>query len=390
MCSFLRFDHGFTNEEVGRLVSRFGVAPLAVLAALDDVQTYSALGALGLVHAYQTDRDLRRRFARVRNGRDARECFRRFLKHLSWAARYRVPRKALQGVSVVEWDIAEEGNPWIFCPVLSEFFGKRLRIEDAIAACAQFLTPAQSASLDTRTAQIYAWTLAYMQSRASRDRIFVETVRADFYKSSLSNFLDFCSVEALESFDPSLGHAPEHELFDAKLGTNTISLTESFAETSQRAHRVRTGTPEEQEQAQEQEQKQRKRPRRDRNKARPLRLAEAQSFRRLANHLMFVGVPSSKHPETSDECVVLREPLGSETQMVRLLDMVQSRALETRERAGADARLAEAAAQARPQHKRQRAWHAGGLSLESDSDSDSDDDDDEARGGGSTAAGRAE
>ena len=359
---FLRYEMRFSTDETLELMNAFSGSTNGVLEALDNVESYEDLSNLGLVRAYHTERELRVRFGRVRNGRAARECFRRFLKHLPWASKNKIPRSAMNNVSVMEWDVAEAGNPWIFAEVLAEHFKKGKSIEDIIDTCTVFLPLEQRSKIDNKTPRLYVWVHAYMVTRASRDRILVDEVCHHYYKKSrLSDEVPW-DIRAVAAFDPSLGRAVQHEFFDTERGLETISLTESFAELMNRVHAARVQAS-------------------GARDAKPVRLSEAQSFRRLANHLLLTGVPCDPDPEgTAEDCLVLREPFGAETLIVTYLDSIKSRSLQRREHAEHQRLALEAAAAAssgrerRLERERVRklADRAGGLSLESDSSSDDD------------------
>jgi hypothetical protein len=349
--TFLRWKVDLREHEAVAFLSKCGWDVGLALDRLDAVRNFKDLGALGLVHGGMSDKEIRMRFARVKHGADDRECLRKFLKHSEWAAKHGVTRRDLESLSLLEWEIAEAGNPWIMVPVLVE--SKKIKdvvpwisigMEFAKSALPKKAFADDDTVHDLLAGAFYAWVRDFVSRRQNSDRILVEVLQEAFYEKNLQEILEW-DLDAIESFDPSLGKAQQSAWFNHDL--NAIGLGEVYSEACARCARtVEKPT-----------------------------LRGFNAFRRLANEIVFTPHPSCSDQETNAKtCVAWRESWLAERELFQLLDAIQDQSLVKKERDEQLAKVVEAAHEAvRVKERKTLAGRAGGLSLVGESSSSEDD-----------------
>ena len=362
--SFLKWRLDLGDVEISLLVQRSGGSVGRVLDRLDQVRSFQDLGALGLVSPWMSDRDVRTRLGRVKHQAEERACFRIFLKHLAWVLHHKFTRKDFAEVSLLEWEVAEAGNPWILVPHLAD----TKNICTVVGACYVFAAavlppqklnqPETAALLDT--AALYAWVRHYTKKRSSQDRLGITRVEDAYRKTKLAGVFEW-DIYKVAEFDPSLGLARRHELFNEDLGE--IDLGETFAEATARIM---------------------ERPRQHQDdEPLPRRVTQRafNSLRRLANEICLTPALGGSQEE-EEECIAWKEAWISERELFVLLDLVQAQTLQKREREAQEQKVAEAVEKAKraPAQKAQReerrtlAGRAAGLSLAQGDSSSSEDD----------------
>ena len=306
--AYLRFDLKVWSNDANAYLASCAFDAVGALDRLEGVAKLADLFVLGLAHRGAPHLEVRRRFGRVLGGAETRECIRRYLKHSKWASKHHISYRALEDVSVVEWDVVERGNPWVLVPVLmeSEFRPLQMDMDDALDACKELAMDIldqetlddERTHIQFQTAALYVWVVAYLQTRADQYRVSVSQVLCAFSKSRFVDAIPWRDAE-LEAFDPSLGLVREHALCPIE---EPPSLSESFAEASQRF------------------------------KKRKLRLCEWRAYRRLMNNLVFTATPEEEYRDVrkARDFVVLREAWLAEQELPALLDAVQRSELAAR------------------------------------------------------------
>ena len=369
--------------EVAATFAKCAESPTAVLDRLDAVEKLPDLARLGLCASYLGDKDVIARFSRIRSGHDQRARIRSYMRHVGWALTYGIPRRALKGLSTLEWEIAEQGNPWIIMPVVLECDSlpppnvtNNFTADNLTRICMEFagdhMTQEQlddeSVQRVFQTAAAYHWTLAFLERNAEQDRVPIRELWEALAKTHMGATLPYCEKDVAE-FDPSLGLIQRHDLFEVDMSPD---LLETFAQASRRFSKVQRELRDELlEEGGDATQVQ--------AKPKKLKMFEWRAFQRMQNRVAFTAHPATEYFEATKvgefDYVVLRKAYLAEKALPRLLDAIRDQTLWRRE--------AEAARDAMrrtrtPTRKRKRE-HAP--TQESSSDDDDDDSEDEEHEG---------
>jgi len=354
-------DSKLAHHEVEGLALRFRTTPGAALTALDGVDSPQSLAELGLMNSSMDLKAVNFRVARIQRGADRRARLQHYLANFAWACEFCVPRIVLDEVSVLEWRVAEAGNPYVLMEhfIQAEMFPRAEEAQRALSLCtnfaASFLSEKQLADPDVcrimEIGAVYHFVLYWLMRHGGVDRMRVESVK-DGMRRALTEIELTWSWE-IDEFDPSIG------LRDQEEGL-ARSITESYAESARRK--------------------------------KGLKLHEWTADRRLMNRIAFVGHPEAEHafemeedeaakaqmlefdpvtgaaPQYSPkEYVCLRETLVAERELPDLLDSIKRGVI-------AERLTDEALAPIRERTKKTTKSSAFGLSLDSSSSSSSEDD----------------
>ena len=341
--SFLRESVGCADSEVDLVLARCGGVPLITLNRLDGVNTLVDLGAIGLAPPWLDPIRLRKRLARVKHGTEKRACFVKFLHYLPWIRKHKLSWKRLHDLSLLEWEIAEEGNPWIMIPVLLGGKGALESAAELVGACYDFARSSLSPEklMDDELAEkmctgaLYSWVRHHLAQRSSQAELSEEAILKTFRKTKLFGTLDW-DATALREFDPAMGRASEHLLFNDDLGD--IDTLEPLSEVQARVGRKVTQT-------------------------------EHNSLLRLANELLV---------DEEKRTFALRSTMSACMQLFGLLDAVQGGTLSKREREQTEKSIKQvvivdgAAVRREREERRTMLGRACGLSLADVSDGEDD------------------